>query len=270
MRITTVAMGAVFVGPPLNRSEEYSRLANEHVDAAIAAVGSLLPYHVLLRPLVRRLSPLVRTMRRLEREFCQLISRHQEEQDSKRQDFLNGWLRHEMPRSERKLEPLDVSRAILTSCLDGNLSSSQVLTQALVDLAVHPGYMDELRCEMEDAADKAEAQKLSQAQRLALLVRLDSFIQESQRLNPITLGNSSSREIHAHGLTRSSWLLAPHKVHNHPVRRNRPRAGHQHAGSRRVAEPRPDDLGRRRRRVPRLPFRREGCHAPVFVFRGAA
>ncbi|EQL00376.1 hypothetical protein G6O67_000650 [Ophiocordyceps sinensis] len=193
VRITTVAMGAVFVGPPLNRSEEYSRLANEHVDAAIAAVGSLLPYHVLLRPLVRRLSPLVRTMRRLEREFCQLISRHQEEQDSKKQDFLNGWLRHEMPRSERKLEPLDVSRAILTSCLDGNLSSSQVLTQALVDLAVHPGYMDELRCEMEDAADKAEAQKLSQAQRLALLVRLDSFIQESQRLNPITLVGFSRR-----------------------------------------------------------------------------
>lgn len=96
-------------------------------------------------------------------------------------DFLQ-WMMDES--DEFDGQPHKLAHRLLILTLAAVHTTSMAATQTLFDLCVHPEYMEPLREEISQAVQEDGA---FTKQTLTKLRKLDSFMRESQRLNPPSL-----------------------------------------------------------------------------------
>ncbi|KAF7325009.1 Cytochrome P450 [Mycena kentingensis (nom. inval.)] len=176
----------LFVGLPLCRNQDYLDTNFEFATSVVIAAQLLNIMPAFMRPFTRRIvgpfvAPLPRYLRRSEAHLTKLVAErvHLEEERGNnypgRANDLISWLL-DVAEGEERTVPFLVQR-VLNINLAAIHTSSTAFGNALIDLAVFPDSVDELREEAENIILEHGSSKDS----VAKMHKIDSFLRESQR-----------------------------------------------------------------------------------------
>ncbi|KAN0073138.1 cytochrome p450 [Elaphomyces granulatus] len=171
----------IFLGPEASRNPDWHRVTKQYATNLMLAGRALWFWPRFLQPLVHWFLPGCRSLRAQLREACNIIQpivdkkRAEETTSTKRSDNLVAWM-DEISRGR----PFDAALSQIASSFAAIHTTSNSLTQLLVDLCNDPELIDSLRKEVITVIT-SEGWKRSALQNLKLM---DSVMKESQRLNP--------------------------------------------------------------------------------------
>jgi cytochrome P450 len=175
----------IFLGPEASRNPDWHRVTKQYATNLMLAGRALWFWPRFLQPLVHWFLPGCRSLRAQLREACNIIQpivdkkRAEETTSTKRSDNLVAWM-DEISRGR----PFDAALSQIASSFAAIHTTSNSLTQLLVDLCNDPELIDSLRKEVITVIT-SEGWKRSALQNLKLM---DSVMKESQRLNPSVIG----------------------------------------------------------------------------------
>lgn len=186
MRIIALVSGRIFIGPELNRNEEYLSSALNFAVEGFNVIPAMRRYPIWLRPLAQYFVPeckrplaSINTMKRL---LAPIIASRLES-PQKPNDMLT-WIMENSPSGRdndltwQAMYQLQIATAAMHT-------TSNTMTHIFFDLAAHPEYIPDLRDEILEVLNTEPTGLLSKTS-IPRLRKLDSFIKESQRLNPFS------------------------------------------------------------------------------------
>ncbi|KAK7418724.1 hypothetical protein QQX98_003742 [Neonectria punicea] len=187
VRIISRISARVFLGPEDCRNEEWLATTAEYSESLFITGFVLRVFPHFLRPLVAPLLPSYRTLLRNvssgRRIICGII-RSREAQlkasSGTHQDILQ-WMMDSA--SGREKRPENLAQRMLILSLASIHTTAMTMTHAMYDLCAHPEYLEPLQEEMNEVLTNGGWQKTT----LNRLHKLDSFLKESQRFNPVFL-----------------------------------------------------------------------------------
>jgi len=170
----------IFLGPEASLNDDYCRVTVQYAVNIMLAREALRLWPRFLQPLVHWFLPSCRRLRAVRREARKII---QPLVDKKRTGDISGrpsdnliaWM-DEISRGR----PFDAALAQLAASFAAIHTTSDFLTQLLIDLCNDSGLIDSLRKEV-IMVITGEGWKRSSLQKLKLM---DSVLKESQRLKP--------------------------------------------------------------------------------------
>ncbi|KAI0477527.1 putative cytochrome P450 [Xylariaceae sp. FL0804] len=193
LRVVAQASARVFVGYPLCRNEEWLDCSTRFADDAMLGGEKLKRWHPYLRPIAQYLVPEMTRIRGNHQRALELLLPELERRAAEQRDDENAsppprndmiaWMQQRARRTGdtafddrelAKLQMLTATAAIHTTRL--------AITHALYDLAARPEYIQPLREEILEVTRGSNG--VLRKQHLTQMKKLDSFMKESQRLNP--------------------------------------------------------------------------------------
>jgi cytochrome P450 len=185
-RIASLMSGRAFVGLPLSRDETWVQSTVTYTQDVTRAwlVLRMIPW--VIRPLVAPFLPQVRSLknqRRMTEKRLKPLLDHPEKQNSGGEpggDMLR-WFRQRYPNNPTAKQ---LARDQLLATFASIYNLSNALTYLLFDLASYPEHIEPLRAELQEVLKGERINK----ENIQKLKKLDSFIRESQRLSPPSLG----------------------------------------------------------------------------------
>lgn len=185
------------VGPELSRDELWLTTMIEFLDDLFAGGWELKNYTLSVRPIVARgFVPGIRRVWKHQanaRRFLVPIMQRRRAAEaaakvsgrtySKPNDLLQ-WLMDNAARANPPRTDANVAELCLVVGFGALHASTITLANVVFDLAAMPEYVDPIRAEWDDAV---KSQGGNQAATINSLGKLDSFMKESQRLNPVAL-----------------------------------------------------------------------------------
>ncbi|EFQ25960.1 uncharacterized protein GLRG_01104 [Colletotrichum graminicola M1.001] len=209
LRLVALMSGRVFVGLPLSRDEEWIQASITFATDCGKCRMAALEWNPWVRPWVLPFLPEVRHMRRTlqkanewMRPLVDEVLRNESALEEKPAKpgapgaFVSWMMKHTAPQKKTS-ENMGTNQMLLSFAAIHTTSSTA--TFALYDLLSRPEYIGPLREEIEqviaqDGAEKDEdGQMFLSKVSLSKLKKLDSFIKESQRMNPLNFGGTSRR-----------------------------------------------------------------------------
>jgi cytochrome P450 len=192
-RIASVMSGRAFVGLPLSRDDEWIKATvnyTQDVTKAWMVLVMMIPF-----PLHWSLAALLPPVRSLNRQKAMtsqklepmlLHGRYDDESKTEPGGDMIRWFkgRYKKPAT---CEELTRDQLLATFASIYNLSNA--LTYLVFDLATYPEYIEPLRAELDEHVGSDDIINKDNIQKLK---KLDSFLRESQRLSPPSLGKSQS------------------------------------------------------------------------------
>ncbi|KNG90233.1 cytochrome P450 monooxygenase [Aspergillus nomiae NRRL 13137] len=191
LKLVTHSTSRIIIGQRLCRSEQWINTMTNCTYEVCITVKKLQLVPRLLRRLI---APFLPSVRRLEMQLRwiaeQLIvpiiqhrrGRELNEPSYKKQDDFLQWMM-DLADNDSDRDPMNLAYGLMiTMALAVVQTSTMLITHAMYDLLVHPEYFEPLRDEIHETLRNGWIRaSLSNfgAQR-----RLDSFLRESQRLNP--------------------------------------------------------------------------------------
>ncbi|PGG99976.1 hypothetical protein AJ79_08338 [Helicocarpus griseus UAMH5409] len=189
LRIVTMMSGRVFVGPSICRNEDWIEASISYTLDTFQGSARLKQWTLALRPILayffqetRRIEKHHATARRL---LVPIIKARAEAQNDPKYVRPNDMIQWIMDQGSIEKKPPSFKKQAemqLLIGLAGIHTTTLTCTQALFDLAARPEYIGPLREEarqvMAEAGGKLEKKDISR------LIKLDSFIKESQRMSP--------------------------------------------------------------------------------------
>ena len=189
LRVVALASGRVFVGPELNRNEDFLKCTIMFALDSFMGAEAIGKYPAFLRPLaqfwvpeIRRCKEALNIMKRLMKPVLEERVKADREGREKAVN-MTAWNMDNSPPSlardltyQSHLQILVSMAAIHTT----TMSSSHMW----FDLAAHPEYVEPLREEIAAVVATEPSGCLSKTS-MPKLRKLDSFIKESQRMNPL-------------------------------------------------------------------------------------
>ncbi|KAI1470017.1 ent-kaurene oxidase [Daldinia caldariorum] len=179
--------GRVFVGPRLNRTEEWMNVSINFAIIAFIAVTKLQFFPPWMRPIAQYLVSELRTIRRdLEKAQAMLTPiieeriRDAETPGYDKPDDFVQWLQDALP-EEQKTDFYIQGKIQLLLGAASIHTTSNLTTDCIYDLAVHQDMQEILREEAREVFFDDEAWERKDS--MGKLKKLDSFIKESQRLS---------------------------------------------------------------------------------------
>ncbi|KAI0854403.1 ent-kaurene oxidase [Daldinia vernicosa] len=179
--------GRVFVGPLLNRTEEWMNVSINFAITAFIAVIKLQFFPPWMRPAAQYLVSELRTIRRdLERAQAMLTPvieeriRDAETPGYDKPDDFVQWLQDALPEDQKTDFYIQAKIQLLLSAASIH-TTSNLTTDCIYDLAVHQDMQEILREEVREVLNDDEAWERKDS--MGKLKKLDSFIKESQRLS---------------------------------------------------------------------------------------
>jgi cytochrome P450 len=195
-RVASLMSGRAFVGVPLSRDEQW-------VEATVNYTGNVTKAWLVLRTLNRFIRPvmapflpevkaLMGTREMTSTKMAPLLERMARGDNGQPADGPGGdMIRWFQGRYSKKASPQELARDQLLATFASIYNLSNALTYLMFDLASYPEYIEPLRQELDEVlGDKGSIDKDS----LQRLKKLDSFVRESQRHSPPSLGMYSSFE----------------------------------------------------------------------------
>ncbi|KAI1205902.1 ent-kaurene oxidase [Annulohypoxylon truncatum] len=179
--------GRVFVGPALNRVEEWMDVSINFAVTAFIAVIKLQFFPPWMRPVAQYLVSELRTIDRdLEKAQAMLTPiieeriRDSETPGYEEPDDFVQWLLDALPDDQKRDFYIQGKVQLLLSAASIH-TTSNLTTDCIYDLAVHQDMQEILREEAREVLEDEEA--WGKKDSMSRLKKLDSFIKESQRLS---------------------------------------------------------------------------------------
>ncbi|KAG5974946.1 hypothetical protein E4U55_007958 [Claviceps digitariae] len=175
----------VFLGKELCRNEKWLQVSRDYALVLLDALNKMLVWPHPLRGIVSRFHPSSRRATSLIKEarecMAPVLERRQRERDSGNYVPYNDsmeWFEAAANGEKRDvvLEQLALSTAAV-------LTTTDLLTQTMGDLAVHQDFIEPLRREVTQCLEETGWNKMA----LNNMKLLDSCIKESQRLKPMSM-----------------------------------------------------------------------------------
>ncbi|KAI1934461.1 hypothetical protein LOZ66_005929 [Ophidiomyces ophidiicola] len=193
LRYIALVSGRVFVGLPLCRSEEWVESSINYAVESVAAGQQLRAYPAQLRTLVAPFLQKIRDVQQHQarvREMlhdtiscCQQQGGAEKKPDACRQrGRLANWLLRHYGSQSSVSEKLLGKDHLLASFAAIHIATN-ALTHVLLELAARPAYQDELHEEIATVLKSGSSKDLTMVG-IGKMVKLDSFIKESLRVNP--------------------------------------------------------------------------------------
>jgi len=195
------------VGPELSRDEAWLSTMVGFLDDLFAGGWELKSWPPALRPFVARgfVPGIRRVWKQQARARARLVpvimQRRKAETEAlaagekwERPNDLLQWMTDNAAKTRPRKSDVFVADLCLVVGFGALHASGVTLTNALFDLAAMPEYADMLRHEYREAKQKWEATMANELALLGSLTKLDSFLKESQRMNPTTL-TAFSRQV---------------------------------------------------------------------------
>ncbi|KAI2608659.1 ent-kaurene oxidase [Hypoxylon fragiforme] len=187
--VRTVARlsGRIFVGPALNRVEEWMDVSINFAITAFIAVTKLQFFPPWMRPLaqyfVSELGTIERDLEKAKAMLAPIIEERLRDAETpgyaKPDDFVQ-WLLDALPDDQKRDHYMQGKLQLLLSAASIH-TTSNLTTDCIYDLAVHQDMQEILREEAREVLCDEEA--WSRKDSMGRLRKLDSFIKESQRLS---------------------------------------------------------------------------------------
>ena len=188
VEIVARAASRMMGGTELSRNKLWLHtMAASAMDGTIGA-QKIKQFPRVLRPLVARFIPELRRIPQYFRNTQQIIVpilEEREKQEKLRSDFLQ-WMSDEAQGKEK--EKTFMATILLKLSFVALFTTATAIIQALYDLCARPEYMGPLRDECEAVL---KTTSIPNRAMLAKMQKLDSFMKESQRFNPIVLSKYS-------------------------------------------------------------------------------
>ena len=192
-------MSRVFLGYPACRNKEWLHLCLAFTMNVFATSFALRMFPPFLHPFLARLLPsrywIRSNLDKAEKLILQLIDDHAERAAQKARDpyahqddqmaSLLDWMIENAQGNEAEPRKLAARQLILT--LASVHTTSMALANALFDLCAHPEHLEPLREELLDVLQQPGGLC---KRNLEQLHKMESFLAESQRLNPPVLCTS--------------------------------------------------------------------------------
>lgn len=186
--------GRVFVGSDLNRNEEWLHASTSFMKDIYTAGNALYRYSHFLRPFAARfLVPEVRKVWAHQATAKSLLvpimeqRRNNEESnaDYQKPNDMIQWLMENNTKEEKPRTFAELANLHLLVCFAALHTSTLALTNILFDLAARQEYFEPLREEKQTIL--MDSDNVSSKLNYNKMVKMDSFMKESQRLNPPSL-----------------------------------------------------------------------------------
>ena len=191
LRLVARSSTRVFLGETVCRNEEFLDAMTSYSLNLFKTVALLRPFPEFSRPLVAKLLPSYRTLRRqlnfAQGIFMPILQQRRAAESAgdagyeKPDDFLQWML--DLVDNEKDANPRFFAHHFLQLLgLAVSHTSTMAMTHIIYDLAMMPEYLEPLRNEIREALPDGWENASQSA--LHKLKRLDSFMKESQRCNP--------------------------------------------------------------------------------------
>lgn len=203
LSISALLIERTWVGLPLSRQDQWIKATTSYMTDVANAANAIRGWPKTVRPAVAPMLAEVQSLKNNRADVVRMIKPIIQEQlralangtagDKDKNGSAGGggkeaggelftWL---MQRYKGAASPEKVARDELMATFSSLYTVTATLTQALFDLAAQPEYMEPLREELAEVlkSDPTLMQKTS----LLKLKKMDSFIKESQRMNPLGL-----------------------------------------------------------------------------------
>jgi hypothetical protein len=178
----------IFVGFPLCRNEEWIRTAKEYVDSVLKTMIALRCYPDWTKPILAVFHPAtwesartVKIANRLVGDDVLARQRKGKEGSDEELDFTHFMME---AGNEYETQPHKLAQRQLVLNLGAIHSTSTTAVQALFDMISRPEYIEPLREEIRTQLKKHGGWTKSA---VSSMVKMDSFLRESQRLHPPSL-----------------------------------------------------------------------------------
>ncbi|KAL8951312.1 MAG: hypothetical protein Q9222_002711 [Ikaeria aurantiellina] len=176
----------VFVGLDLCKDDKWNAACEGYSKSAINTAAILMKYAWWQRPLI---APFVTEYRELKRHVATMqgqldpilrarLVRQAPKSSSEANDFIDWWI-EKSPETKRR-DSYALTLALIQLNIAGIRSTGMVVMQALFDLAGRAGYTEPLLAELDEVISE-HGTALLPPRAVAKLVKLDSFLKESQR-----------------------------------------------------------------------------------------
>ncbi|KAL7939950.1 cytochrome P450 monooxygenase [Trichoderma barbatum] len=218
-RLIAIIMGRVFVGPDLNRNKEWVDNVIQFVDDVFAAGWKIKAYSHFARPFAARF--LVAETRRVQNQKAMArrllvpilrdrLASLNEPGAEKHLDLLQ-WLVVNNAKSPQPKTLENLAELALVAYVGSTHTAATTLTNVLLDIAARPNDLEVLRNEISTINLEATGLDLKQSFYINHTSKLDSYMKESQRLNPAFLMTFS--RIVRKTFTLSNGLTFPAGTH---------------------------------------------------------
>ncbi|KAF7340466.1 hypothetical protein MVEN_01966900 [Mycena venus] len=184
MAIVARVSNRLFVGLPLCRDRAYLQNNVEYTIDVIRSANRILLFPPFLRPIV---GPFISSKNKSNARALKILGPLIEERLSKERELgpdwpgkpndLISWFLEIAVGEQREVLPLTLR--ILSTNMAAIHTSSMAFTQALFDLTTHPEYLLPMR----EEAERVVAEEGWTKAALNNMVKIDSFLRESQRMN---------------------------------------------------------------------------------------
>lgn len=177
----------MFTGTTLSRHEEWTKTMIDYTTDSFMASQRLKVFPESLRPIAKHFIPVVSKIFKhfaLANALIVPIMEDREQTQRRSEDLLQWLMDNAEGRSKSVLSAINLHvafAAIHTSAI--------AVTHIIYDLCAMPEYVEPLRQEIEEAL-AAEGGPTKKA--FLKMPKLDSFMRESQRLNPLLLSQSQT------------------------------------------------------------------------------
>lgn len=205
------------MGLPLSRHEEWINTTCQYALDGGAGAHALTPYPTPLRPLVapfllRSLTKHRALARRMMQPLLEKFSQRAGTNESIDDEITGGDLiKYILSHYKEPVTAERLARDQLIATFVAMHTTTICLTQTLFDLAARPEYVEPLREELEEVlADESHGDGRLHNTNVGKLSKLDSFIRESQRVNPPGLVTMLRHVTAPDGLHLSTGHVIPH------------------------------------------------------------
>lgn len=211
LRVVAIVSGRIFIGPELYRKEPYIEAATQYTMELLAAqraVKAIVPW---LRPFLAPFLPELKTLKsRLataDTFLRPVVASRRAQSDVPglvhHDDFL-GWMMADAKKLKIK-DDKDIARVQLAISFAAIHTTTMTATNVLYSLAARQEYIEPLRQEIKKAL--VESNDLWTSHTLSRLPKLDSFIRETMRMDPVFF-NAFRRKV-VHPFSLSDGTLVP-------------------------------------------------------------
>ncbi|KAF5713247.1 ent-kaurene oxidase [Fusarium mundagurra] len=198
VRLISRISARVFLGPEHCRNQEWLTTTAEYSESLFITGFILRVVPHILRPFVAPLLPSYRTLLRNVSSGRRVIGDIIRSQHGGGNEDILSWMVEAATGEEKQID--NIAQRMLILSLASIHTTAMTMTHAMYDLCAHPEYIEPLRDEVKGVVGASGWDKTA----LNRLHRLDSFLKESQRFNPVFLCKSLFISIPFQFLTQTS------------------------------------------------------------------
>ncbi|KAI8632630.1 cytochrome P450 [Xylariaceae sp. FL1651] len=213
LHISALLIERTWVGLPLSRQDNWIKATTSYMTDVAKAAAAIKAWpnavRTFIAPLLKDVMSLKSNRGDVIRMIKPLIQDQFRQRDAEKHDLPAGgelftWI---FQRYKGNVSAERIARDELMATFSSLYTVTATFTQALFDLAARPEYLQPLRDEIDMVL--VDDPDLTQKTSLLKLKKMDSFIKESQRMNPLGLTTMMRVVMDPKGLKLSSGDVIP-------------------------------------------------------------